>query len=115
MVKNKKHDIGVVLSALECRSKIKATDMDSPVFDGNDPDIELCFCGNCPYYYDYNGCDLKQLLQDAHDVIRELSRSKYCYTCKHWKNPDACEHWLPCQVMKTDGKWHCKDWSDSHE
>jgi len=104
----KRSDKEAVMNALECRSKY---DPDERI---HDPDYEP-FCGECPYYYDYGGCDLTQILRDGSDVIQELLSSKHCYTCKHRKDPDSCDHWLPCQVMNTDDMWYCADWRDTRD
>lgn len=101
-----KNDAVKIMSALDCRSKY---DPDNDIH--NDPDYEPG-CKDCKYYYDYGGCDLTQLLEDAANAMQELLRSKRCYTCKWRKNPDDCSHWLPCQTMKTENMWHCADWRD---
>ena len=107
-MKKKKIDKIGVLSALDCRAYFNPEDQKTY-------DKELPDCEKCRYCYDIGCCDLEQILMDAVDVLTELLRSKYCYTCKHYKDPDSCDHWLPCQVMKTNGLWHCADWSDLHD
>ena len=112
----KSKDASVIRSALDCRANLRDKGMDLPDFDGNDPNVEkYAFCDKCPYYYDDGGCDLKQLLDDAEALIGELTRSKYCYQCVHYDNPDDCCHWLPCQAIKIDPLWHCADYKCKHE
>ena len=61
-----------VVHALKCR----ADGPDDP-FCANDehfpeaslPGFEKRPCEECPYYFDFNGCDLNQILLDAHELI----------------------------------------------
>ena len=109
-VKIAKLDAEQVMNALDCRSKY---DPDNPN-KLPDPDFEPN-CANCKYCYDYDGCDLTHLLEDAAETVCKFLSTRRCYTCYWRKHPDDCEHWLPCQVMETDDMWHCADWRHPYD
>ena len=103
----KKIDRTWLLTALECRSQGSLLN-GANMMDGKCSD-------ECPYYYDYNGCDLEQILLDAKHELDLTMWHKHCYNCKHKSNPDGSDHWLPCQKMDTDAMWYCADWEPIHE
>ena len=108
----KRLDAEKVMNDLDCRSKY---DPDDPLHRLPDPDFEPN-CKDCKYYYDYGGCDLEQMLDDGSNAIQEFLSTRHCGSC-YWryKNPDDCDHWIPCKVMKTDYNWGCADWRHPYD
>ena len=69
-------------------------------------------CDECPYNEGDNSSCLRNIANDALELLKDHEKIILCKDCKYWKNKYMeydVHPWLPCMEINTKGNWFCAE------